>query len=77
MIEIIYSEDTNEKEEKCTDIRLPRNVRQIGKGNENKKKHSRLQLRLPEIPRYCRIIQPPHLSSHPPHIGFPCSCRRA
>ena len=37
MIEIIYSEDTNEKEEKCTDIRLPRNVRQIGKGNENKK----------------------------------------
>lgn len=37
MIEIIYSEEANEKEEKCTDIRLPRNVRQIGKGNENKK----------------------------------------
>lgn len=37
MIEIIYSEEANEKEEKSTDVRLPRNVRQIGKGNENKK----------------------------------------
>ena len=45
-------------------------ISKLFKGNENKKKYSHLQHCFPEIPRYCGIIQPPNLSSHPPHIGF-------
>lgn len=37
MIEIIYSDETGNQETSSSTIRLPRNVRQIGNGGENKK----------------------------------------